>query len=227
MAEKAKRKREEIDEIPTALDWALRAVGSVGSGTWRLTRATVRWMWNAAGWSAYQCWRAVRWSWNSTGRAIAWTASTSWAAIVWTWNLPGRIFRAVRGDNSDKPEIVRLIEGRYSRRFRFFSHLALYVIAVLLASPNWRLNQFAYQRDLPWIIAWGVIVLLHIIKFFVDEARDNALETALERGLWVDRQVVQGQSYDDRVARLSDDGELVYMVEDEKPKANHRPSRRR
>ncbi len=146
-----------------------------------------------------------------------------WAATVWTLRLPGRALTKLFGGNGKhKPEAIRRIEKRYGRRFRYFSHLAVFAV---IASITWlnavndpRFNDPLRMDELiEGTVVWGVILLIHTIKFLTDEAKDRAIERELER-----ERAWQMDGYGERVLRLSEDGELVEMVEEwDKPKREY------
>ncbi len=242
MAYVEKKKKRSEATGGTFIDIVLGLFTGIAGGLWRLSvagvgwswsgiRAAGRWTWRAAGWSVRQTratigwtWRAAGWSVRRTRIAIRWSFRQMWAATVWTWRLPGRALAKLRGDNKRKSEAVHRIEKRYGRRFRYFSHLAVFAV---IASITWlnaatdpRFNDpFGRNMDelIEGTVVWAVILLIHTIKFLTDEAKDRAIERELER-----ERAWQMDGYGERVLRLSEDGELVEMVEEwDKPKREY------
>jgi hypothetical protein len=106
----------------------------------------------------------------------------------------------------DFGEIRRSIERRFNLRARFYSHLAVFLVA----------NGFIWfwlrrpEYDLPLgtlFIGWLILLIIHAIYYGVIEARERAIEQALVREReWYYR--ASQQPLPDRFARLSDDGNL-------------------
>lgn len=225
-----KRKRKNSD-APIAQGGLLAAVlhGILGvlAGVLRITAM-------AGAWAARQSGRFIRWSWTQTINAVRASFRFTGSAIVWTWNLPGRIWRAWHGNRPEKPETIRLIERRYSRRFRYLAHITVYGIAQLIAWANYSSymnfmsedSRIFYQTPLTFTLVWGAILLLHTLSYFNNEARDRAIQEEMIRsGDWSQKPkrtrsyeeetLVENVPYRDaeRVLRLTDDGELVGMDE--------------
>lgn len=229
-----KRKRKNSD-VPIAQGGLL---GAVLSGILGVLAGVLRISAMAAVWSARQTGRFLSWSWTQTVNVVRASFRFTGSAIVWTWTLPGRIWRAWRGNRPEKPEAIRLIERRYSRRFRYLTHIIIYGMAQIIAWANYfsymnfisedsqTIYRTLYQTPLTFTLVWGAILLLHTLKYYNDDARDRAIQEEMGRsGDWSQKPkrtrtyeeetIIEDAPYRDteRVLRLTDDGELVGMDE--------------
>ncbi|MBI5671000.1 MAG: hypothetical protein HZC41_23650 [Chloroflexi bacterium] len=101
------------------------------------------------------------------------------------------------------------IERRYRRRFELAAHVVFYVFIVgglwLLRMP---------PPALPLLAGvWALVLALHALQFIFAEFTDRAIEREIER----ERARVYGSDKPkrDRKVRLSDEGELIDVAEDE------------
>jgi len=134
-------------------------------------------------------------------------------------------------------EIRRRAEIRVKKRAEFIKHLAVYVIVNLFIWAFFGFIAFISGEPKALIAAvlttlgWGLGVAIHGVTTYLDTSRletmrDREIEREMQRELAM-RGMSEQDLYEkpkrDRVARLSDDGEIVY---DEEPPAEARKTRR-
>jgi hypothetical protein len=125
----------------------------------------------------------------------------------------------------DFDEIRKRIEKRYDQRAEMLSHTIAFVVvngfvwgAWLLTDPLARMTAVIPAA---LTILWFVGFAIHGVQYLTAEARERAIEQALEREReWY----YQGEhkAKRDRLTRLTDDGELVEVVEDEEELGDRR-----
>ncbi|MCC7447396.1 MAG: 2TM domain-containing protein [Anaerolineae bacterium] len=135
-------------------------------------------------------------------------------------------------------EIRKRAEIRVKKRTEFIKHLAIYIIVNLFI---WAFFGFialfvshTFYVLIPAVLStlgWGLGVAIHGVTTYLDTSRletmrDREIEREMQRELAM-RGMSEVDLYEkpkrDRVARLSDDGEIVY---DEEPPAEARKTRR-
>ena len=83
-------------------------------------------------------------------------------------------------DDDPALEIIRQIEGRWNRRFRYFGNVIIFAgilaFVLLVRSDPRGIDPYFVRRSTVIIAVWGIFLLLHTLKFLTDEARDRALE---------------------------------------------------
>lgn len=109
-------------------------------------------------------------------------------------------------------EIRKRITKRYENRAEFFIHLVSFVIINALL---W--SELVFRRG--WLMTgftglWFIGLVAHFINFLTYEARERAIERAIERERgWMSDSGSSPKLKRDSYARLSDDGELVEIVD--------------
>ncbi len=138
----------------------------------------------------------------------------------------------------DYEEIRRRAEVRVKKRAEFIKHLAIYIIVNLFiwaffGAIGLLTNSFPYTL-IPAVLStlgWGLGVAIHGVTTYLDTSRletmrEREIEREMQRELamrGMSEQDVYEKPKRDRVARLSDDGELVY---DDEPPVEVRKSSR-
>lgn len=121
--------------------------------------------------------------------------------------------------DQDYQEIRRRIEKRYDNRSGFYIHLAVFLIvnlgiwiAWLFTDPLARMNPV-----LPLLVTlgWGAGFIAHMIDFIMAEARENAIEKAIERERGWLMEDADARKRKRGAARLSSDGEILDIIEDD------------
>lgn len=114
-------------------------------------------------------------------------------------------------------EIRRRIERRYNHRIEFFSHLTAFVVIVGIVWFVWLTTTQPPRNDvISWIITlgsagWLAGLLIHAINYILTEQREQAIERTIEQErLWWGEKPKR-----DQAMRLSDEGELLEIVDDE------------
>jgi hypothetical protein len=111
-------------------------------------------------------------------------------------------------------EIRRRITKRYENRAEFFIHLVTFVIINALL---W--SELVFRRG--WLLTaftalWFIGLVAHFINFLMSEARERAIELAIEREHYWGSNSGDGRKLKrDSYTRLSDDGELIDVVDDD------------
>lgn len=120
-------------------------------------------------------------------------------------------------------EIARRVENRYGRRAEILTHVIVYLFAMavfwlLLYDSSWfsaggALDTIAMALS----VLWTMGLMIHFIQWVFNELRDRAIQRELERAGLVTgyRQLMQKAKRDERLVRLSDDGELVDIDSDD------------
>lgn len=112
-------------------------------------------------------------------------------------------------------EMIRRIDGRWRRRFHYFSSVLIFAgivaVVVLVRTDPHGIDPYFVQRSTVVIAAWGIFLLLHTLKFLMDEARNRALEKVADPE-WSMADALVGQP----------DEEQSYPAEDETPYRSHR-----
>jgi hypothetical protein len=111
-------------------------------------------------------------------------------------------------------EIRKRITKRYENRAEFFGHLVAFITINALA---W----FIFPSSgvlVAFTALWFMGVVIHFINFVLTEARERAIEQAIERERrWVNGSLSADEKPKrDRRTRLTDDGELWEVVEEER-----------
>ncbi len=118
-------------------------------------------------------------------------------------------------------EIRTRITRRYDNLIEFFSHLVAYVVVAVLVFGVWRPE--AGWGTLAQVVMglWFMGLMIHAVQFVLKEARERAIEKAIERenqwrrANWVD---ADEQPAPRSVAHLSDDGELIDINDEPRSK---------
>jgi hypothetical protein len=128
-------------------------------------------------------------------------------------------------------EIRKRIQKRYDDRAGFFIDLVCFLVfcgGIWVAwFGTWPMES-RMTAVIPLVITlgWGVGVLSHMITFVMGEARERAIEEAIERErAWRDGSLLEKPKREQRM-RLSDEGELVEVVEEDEAD-NYKPLKRR
>ena len=135
-------------------------------------------------------------------------------------------------------EIRRRAEIRVKKRAEFIKHLAIYVIVNLFIWAFFGFIAFFVAHEplalIPAVLStlgWGLGLAIHGVTTYLDTSRletmrDREIEREMQRELAM-RGMSDANLYEkpkrDRVARLSDDGELVF---DDEPPTESRKTRR-
>ncbi len=115
----------------------------------------------------------------------------------------------------DYNEIRKRVSQRYENRTQFAGHLASFIIlngllwtGLLGISHGWLLTAFTGL--------WFLGLVIHFVNFVLTEARERAIERAIERErAWVSGEVTGEKPKRDPRTRLSDDGELLEVIDDD------------
>jgi uncharacterized membrane protein len=144
-------------------------------------------------------------------------------------------------DEASYDEMRRRAEKRVRKRVEFNMHLAIYVVVNLGLWVMFGL--LSGILHLPWLmlipllstVGWGLGVAIHgIVTYMETRAMDVLVEREIRREMALRnlRDAVEDspEAYEkpkrDRVARLSDDGELIYDEEAQRRQAGGRRARR-
>jgi hypothetical protein len=209
------------------LAWSGRQLRSLTWLTWRTALGTARWCWRTMvpipGALIGAAWRATRWTLRGT-----WGIS----AGFWRW-ITGQSGKPLYNDPN--LEAIRRIETHYRRRARFITHVVIFAftnVALWLDyASNWPYPDYygPPSASISTTVFWGLLLAIHFIHFKISEAKDRAVEAAIERERAWQR---DHQPYDDAYAddarhlHLSGDGELVDMTMNDAPSYNGKPKRR-
>ncbi len=144
-------------------------------------------------------------------------------------------------DEASFEEMRQRAEKRVRKRVEFNMHLAIYVVVNLALWVMFGLLSGLSQQPALMLIpllstvGWGLGVAIHgIVTYMETRAMDVLVEREMRREMALRnlRDAVEDSPEDyekpkrDRVARLSDDGELVYDEESESRRARGRRSDR-
>jgi len=104
-------------------------------------------------------------------------------------------------------EIKQRIDALYRNRTQYFGHLTAFLILniggwVLISGSDASMGFFAFL-SIAWLTGLGV----HTINFAMTELRERALREELDRAGYYQR--AGKAKRDERLVRLSDDGEIV------------------
>lgn len=148
----------------------------------------------------------------------------TWALMGWCWRLCAGIiislWHFITG-GPDEPEYdkygnpnVRAIRRRIARRYRrrnlFYIHIALYLFSIGGALLTQSSYGYRYSGGVfLFTLVWSVFLLLHYMHYHTANAVDNEVEAEIRR---VSHPL---PPLSEPEMRLSDDGELLYLVEDE------------
>lgn len=112
--------------------------------------------------------------------------------------------------------ITKRVKKRFDRRKEFFSHLVGYSVTMAFIWGAW-LNLSQFGEGISGIAAalvtvgWTIGIFIHGTQWYFSELEDRALERELERaGLYSGK-----LKNDERLVRLSDDGELLDLFDEE------------
>jgi len=119
--------------------------------------------------------------------------------------------------NGYENEIRQRITKRYENRSEFYGHLAGFIVFNAILWFGLNPSGFGYTVAMLITGGWGLGLAVHFINFVMKEARENAIEKAIERerewrGYAPESEMKRKR---DRLTRLTDDGELVEIVEDD------------
>jgi hypothetical protein len=192
--------------------------GRVVGGTVRLMGAALRGTWRAVVW----CWTLTLAILGGTWKRIGWVFRQIERVIAGTWRwLTGQSSRPLYDDPAHEA-IRRRIEAQFRRRARFITHAILFLFANVLVwidfinkwsiPPDYYYPGYHSNADLGghlfFTVFWGMFLLLHFVHYRMSEARDRAVEEAVQREReWQAR--AAERDYAERAVRLSDDGELI------------------
>ena len=116
-------------------------------------------------------------------------------------------------------EIRRRITKRYDNRTEFFSHLIAFLAFNGLGWMLWLGTPYEARSGVLGVlllitsVGWLVGLLIHMVMFLMNEARERAIEQAIEREReWVS---MGEKPKRDRLTRLSEDGELMDVMDEE------------
>ncbi len=116
-------------------------------------------------------------------------------------------------------EIRQRLTKRYDNRAEFYGHLIAFVI---FNGILWGVgNPIGFGHTVAMLITagWGMGVAIHFVQFVMKEARENAIEKAIERERqWRGTYNIPEPEMKRKRARLSDlsdDGELIEIVDDD------------
>lgn len=115
-------------------------------------------------------------------------------------------------DDINEKEIRNRITTRYNNRSEFFGHLIAFVVFNLLLWFGLQPQDGWHTVATIFTALWGMGIAIHFVQFITTEARERAIEQAIER----ERQW-RGVHNDDRLSRLTDDGEIEVVYEQELP----------
>lgn len=114
-------------------------------------------------------------------------------------------------------EIRRRITKRYEGRAQFFGHLVAFLVINALLWIGLQPDGFWETVLIAFSGLWFVGVAIHGVNFMLSEMRERAIDKAIER----ERQFEGGSRQEkskrkrDAVTRLSADGELLDVVDDD------------
>lgn len=112
-------------------------------------------------------------------------------------------------------EIRQRITKRYANRTQFFGHLAAFVVVNGLGwLLLWPLPGMLFYAALFVSGSWFLGLLIHTINFIMTEARENAIEQAIEaERRWRDMPEQEMKRKRERLT-LNDDGEIETTYDD-------------
>jgi len=112
-------------------------------------------------------------------------------------------------------EIRQRITKRYANRPQFFGHLAAFVVVNGLGwLLLWPLPGILFYAALFVSGSWFLGLLIHTINFIMTEARENAIEQAIEaERRWRDMPEQEMKRKRERLT-LNDDGEIETTYDD-------------
>lgn len=128
--------------------------------------------------------------------------------------------------DQDYAEIRQRITNRYNNRAEFYSHLVAFLVSNgilwVLVSPSG--TWFTIAAVVMGL--WFMGLLVHFIQYLMKETQERAIEHAIEREREWRRSSNDVPERDlkrkrDRL-KLSPDGELMEIVDDEAPRSNRR-----
>lgn len=180
-------------------------------------------------WSLRQGWRGTRWLGRGAWRATVWSIALAWTLTVWSVTLPWRTLKAIgrwwRGpepyfESERERDIYRRIRLRFRRRNRLRLHGFIYLALNGFFWAQWftmrnYLSAATWWSYIGLTFVLSVMLLYHYLSIRSAEAEENALAEALDRERW---------RADDaaRYMRLSDDGELFEVVEEDEKRKHRR-----
>jgi hypothetical protein len=118
-------------------------------------------------------------------------------------------------------EIRQRITKRYDNRAEFYGHLVAFVIFNGIMWGVLHPTDFGHTLAVLISAGWGMGLAIHFIQFLMKEARENAIEKAIERERqWrgtYNNTVPEPEMKRKRarLSDLSDDGELIEIVDDD------------
>lgn len=117
-------------------------------------------------------------------------------------------------------EIRRRITKRYEARAQFYGHLVSFLIINVLLWTLLQPPQIGLGRTLllGFSSLWTVGLAIHAVNFLFSEMRERAIEKAIERERQFQGTIPPQQKSKrkrDAITRLSADGELMEVVDDD------------
>jgi len=114
-------------------------------------------------------------------------------------------------------EIRRRITKRYEGRAQFFGHLVTFMVINALLWIGLQPDGFWETVLIAFSGLWFVGLAIHGVNFLLAEMRERAIEKAIERERLFhdDTRLEKSKRKRDATARLSLDGELLDVVDDD------------
>jgi hypothetical protein len=125
----------------------------------------------------------------------------------------------------DEQEIRERVEKRIKERNDFYIHLVVYIVAVAMMWAFWAFigGDGGFAWPLIAMVGWGIGIVAHgLTIFFKSPERVAARERMIQREIERERERLEQAGYPmsdkrkrDALYRLSDDGELIEVMDDE------------
>ncbi|MBZ0288013.1 MAG: DUF1145 domain-containing protein [Anaerolineae bacterium] len=105
--------------------------------------------------------------------------------------------------------IRRRIGARYKRRGEFALHVVFYLFMSLIF---WFLVPMPKMAALWLSAAWGLVVLMHLVKLLFDEAQERAVDREIDR---IRSRDAESEKPKHQHMEVAEDGELVEIIDDQ------------
>jgi hypothetical protein len=126
----------------------------------------------------------------------------------------------------DEQEIRERVEKRIKERNEFYGHLIVYAVVISMLWLIWAFSGNDGDSSFPWpivpMLGWGIGLGAHGLSVFYNSpSRLAARERHIQREIERERERMEaagiqvGKRKRDALYRLSDDGELIEVMDDE------------
>jgi hypothetical protein len=129
-------------------------------------------------------------------------------------------------DSSNYDQIRQQIQKRYDKRAEFVSHTIAFIIVNALLWAAWLITDSSARMSAMIPIAitglWFVGFAIHTVQHFMWEASERAIDRAIrEQREWEESRGEKRKrsGAPRKVAHLTDDGELLEVVDEDEPES--------